>query len=248
MKPLAFFLMGVSLLNAADLTNTVMMVDQRGRLNVEGVASVADVATNVVRAQIAEAKAEAAESTARGVSNALDIVVSNIMSNNVVIYRSGFSDGFAALVMITDNDVLAIVEARWIEKTAAQIVVDVDYVTTVNLGTTKPTVMHRNTLDGGAFAELASANVTTPTYHAESRTYSGQTFAGYYTIRATIPNPAATNSYFLWIKADVDAPAGDGTTLDLPNGVTGGVTESVTWGDKTLTFKGGVLIGVADAQ
>ena len=248
MKRIALFLLAAACASAADMTNTVLMVDQRGQLNVEGIASVEDVATNVVKAQIAEAKAAAAENTARGVSNALDAVVLNIMSNNVVIYRSGFSDGFAALVMITDSDVMAIVEARWIERTAAQIVVDVDYVTTVNLGTTKPTVMHRNTLDGGEFLELAQANVTTPTYHAESRTYSGQTFAGYYTIRATIPNPVATDSYFLWIKADVDAPAGDGTTLDLPNGVTGGATVSATWGDKVLTFKGGVLMGVDDAQ
>ena len=53
--------------HAANVTNTVLMVDQRGALNVDGVASVADVATNAVKAQIAEAKAEAAQETARGV-------------------------------------------------------------------------------------------------------------------------------------------------------------------------------------
>lgn len=235
----------------ADLTNTVMMVDQRGNLNVEGVASVADVATNAVKVQIAEAKAETARQTARGVTNALQAVVSNIMSNNVVIYRSGFSDSFAALVLFTDDDILAICEARWRERSAAQIVVDVDYVTTANIGTVKPAVMHRNTLGNlqngrNDFDELDEANVTEPVYHAGERTYGGQTFAGYYTITATIPNPASTSSYFLWIKVDGDTPSGDGTTLDLPNGVTGGYTGNVVWGDKTLTFRGGVLKGVAD--
>ena len=237
---------------ASDVTNTVLMVDQRGALNVEGVASVADVATNAVKAQIAEAKAEAAQQTARGVTNALNAVVESIMENNVVVYRSGFSDSFAALVIFTDDDILAITEARWTEKTASRIVVEVDYVSTVDLGTVKPSVYHRNTLAGvtarADFAELDDANVSAPVYHAESRTYDGQTFAGYYTIRATIPNPASTTSYFLWIKAEADAPSGDGVTLDLPNGVTGGVSGEYVWGDKALTFRGGVLTGVRDAD
>ena len=89
---------------AANVTNTVMMVDQRGHLNVEGVASVEDVATNAVKATIAEQKAAAAQHTAQGVTNALQAVAENIMSNNVVIYRSGFSDSFSALVIITDDE------------------------------------------------------------------------------------------------------------------------------------------------
>lgn len=255
-RPTLFLLCGlcaattVAAVAAPNVTNTVMMVDQRGKLNVEGVASVEDVAMNAVKVQIAEAKAEAAQTTARGVTNAINAVVENIMSNNVVIYRSGFSDSFAALVVFTEDDILAITEARWIEKTAARIVVEIDYVSTANLGTIKPAVLHHNTLDGGRanFEELAEANVTAPVYHVEERTYDGQTFAGYYTIRATIPNPASTTSYFLWIRADADAPSGDGTTLDLPNGVTGGVSGEYVWGDKVLTFRGGVLKGVRNVD
>lgn len=240
---LGVLLLSSAAAQAADLTNTVMMVDQRGNLNVEGVASVAQVASNAVKVTIAEAKAEAAQQTAQGVTNAMGVVIENIMSNNVVVYRSGFSDSFASLVIFTDSDVLAIVEARWVEKTAAQIVVEVDYVTTANLGTTKPLVMVHDTLGGGRedFAQLDDANVTAPTYHVGSREYGGQTFAGYYSLTATIPNPSGTASYFLWIKAEGDIPSGEGMTLDLPNGVTGGLTGDVVWGDRTLTFRGGVL-------
>lgn len=253
MKRAALFLFCIVATVAAaapNVTNTVMMVDQRGNLNVEGVASVADVAANAVKVQIAEAKAEAAQQTARGVTDAIGAVVENIMSNNVVVYRSGFSDSFAALVVFTEDDILAITEARWTERTAARIVVEIDYVSTADLGTVKPAVLHHNTLDGGRenFEELAEANVTAPVYHAEQREYAGQTFAGYYTITATIPNPASHTSYFLWIRADADAPSGDGTTLDLPNGVTGGVSGSYVWGDKVLIFRGGVLTGVVDAD
>lgn len=235
---------------AYDTTNTVLMVDQNGKLNADGIASVEDVATNSAKVAIAEQKAEIAQNTAAAVSNSIDTVVVNLMSNNEVIYRSGFSDSFAPLVVFTDSDVLAITEARWGTRSASQLIVQIDYVCTVNLGTTKPTVMHRETIDGARtnFNELPDSNVTAPVYHAEEREYGGQTFAGYYTVTATIPNPVSTTSYFLWIKADADAPSGDGATLDLPNGVTGGFTGTVIWGDKELTFRGGVLMSVGVAQ
>ena len=237
-------------LSAPNVTNTVMMVDQRGNLNVDGVASVAEVATNAVKVQIAEAKAAAAQETARGVTSAIGAVVENIMSNNVVVYRSGFSDSFAALVIFTENDALHIVDARWREMTASRIVVDIDYVSTADFGTVKPIVYHHNTVEGGRenFEQLADTNVTAPIYHAETVTFQGQPFTGYYTITATIPNPESVESYFLWIKAEADAPSGDGTTLDLPNGVTGGVSGDFTWGDKVLTFQGGVLKGVRNVE
>jgi hypothetical protein len=231
---------------STDTTNTVLMVDQRGNLNVEGVASVEDVATNAAKVVVAEQNAEIAQQTATAVSNSIDTVVQNLMANNKVIYRSGFSDSFAPIVVFTDSDVLAVVDARWITRSAAQLVVEIDYACTVNLGTTKPTVMHRATIDGSRqdFAALSESNVTAPVYHADEREYGGQTFAGYYTITATIPNPSSTTQYFIWIRCEADAPSGQGATLDLPNGVTGGVTETVTWGDRVLTFTGGVLMGV----
>lgn len=251
MKRALFSALLLSLTAAAyDTTNTVLMVDQNGKLNADGIASVEDVATNSAKVAIAEQKAAIAQNTAVAVSNSIQTVVVNLMDNNEVIYRSGFSDSFAPLVVFTDSDVLAITEARWGTRSASQLIVEIDYVCTVNLGTTKPTVMHRETIEGGRtnFNELPDSNVTTPVYHAEEREYGGQTFAGYYTITATIANPVSTTSYFLWIKADADAPSGDGATLDLPNGVTGGFTGTVTWGDKELTFKGGVLMSVGAAQ
>lgn len=231
---------------AQNATNTVLMVDQNGVLNVDGVASVEAVSSNAAKVVVAEQKAEIARETATAVSNSIDAVVQNLMANNEVIYRSGFSDSFAPLIVFTKNDKLVVAEVRWIERTAAQLVADIDYACTVDLGTTKPTVMHRETISGARsnFYELSDANVTAPVYHAESRTVGGNTFSGYYTVRATIPNPVSYASYFLWIRCEADAPSGDGATLDLPNGVTGGVTETVTWGNRTLSFVGGVLMEV----
>jgi len=231
---------------STDTTNTVLMVDQRGNLNVEGVASVENVASNSAKVAIAEQKAQIARDTATAVSNSIDAVVQNLMGNNEVIYRSGFSDSFAPLVVFTDSDILAVVDARWTERSAARLVCEIDYVCTINLGAMKPTVMHRETIGGPRtdFAALADANVTAPVYHAEQREYSGQTFAGYYSVTATIPNPSSSTTYFLWIKCEADAPSGDGATLDLPNGVTGGRSVTVELGNRTLTWVGGVLMEV----
>lgn len=231
---------------STDTTNTVLMVDQNGALNVDGVASVENVASNSAKVAIAEQKAQIARDTATAVSNSIDAVVQNLMANNEVIYRSGFSDSFAPLVVFTDGDILAIVDARWTERSAARLVCEIDYVCTINLGAMKPTVMHRETIGGPRtdFAALADANVTAPVYHAEQREFSGQTFAGYYSVTATIPNPASATTYFLWIKCEADAPSGDGATLDLPNGVTGGRSVTVELGNRTLTWVGGVLMEV----
>lgn len=231
---------------AQNVTNTVLMVDQNDKLNVAGVASVEDVATNAAKAVAAEQKAEVARQTSLAVSNSIDVVAQNLMENHGVIYRSGFSDSFAPLVVFTESDKLVVAAARWIEQSASQIVADIDYACTADLGAIKPTVMHRETIGGARsnFNELPDSNVSTPVYHAESRTIGDDTFEGYYTVRATIPNPVSHATYFLWIKCEADAPSGDGATLDLANGVTGGVTETVTWGDRTLSFVGGVLMEV----
>ena len=231
---------------STDTTNTVLMVDQRNNLNVEGVASVEDVATNAAKAVVASQRAEVAQQTALAVSNSINTVAQNLMANNGVIYRSGFSDSFAPIVVFTESDKLVIAEARWTEQSAARLVCQIEYVCTADLGTTKPTVMHREIINGARsnFSELADSNVTTPVYHAESRTVGGDTFAGYYSITATIPNPVSYAAYFLWIKCEADAPSGQGATLDLPNGVTGGKSYTATFGDKSLTFVGGVMMEV----
>ena len=252
-KALSVLLALAALAVSADsvtVTNTELTVDQRGNLNAAGVASVEDVATNAAKAVAAQQRAENAQQTAVAVSNSIDTVAQNLMENNGVIYRSGFSDSFAPIVVFTESDKLVIAGARWTEQSAARLVCQIEYVCTADLGTTKPTVMHRETINGARsnFSELADSNVTAPVYHAESRTVGGDTFSGYYSIVATIPNPVSYASYFLWIKCEADAPSGHGGTLDLPNGVTGGYTGDVVWGDKVLTFRGGVLKGVRNVE
>jgi len=249
---LAFLAFAVSCLCARvakaepNVTNTVMMVDQNGNLNVAGVASVADVATNAVKVQVAQAAA----STAQGVTNALNGIVENIVSNNVVIYRYGYSDSFAGLIVFSDDDKLLICEYQKVSLVSGTLVSKIGYVCTADIGVSKPVVMVSDTLSGGRenFTQVSDANVTTPQRHDEQKTIGGTTYDKWYEITVTCPVVGTPSSYFYYIKLDADTPSGDGATLELPNGVTGGVTQSVTWGDKLMVFKGGMLLEVRDAN
>lgn len=237
--------LSASLLFAApNATNTVLMVDQNQKLNVEGIASVEDIATNRVATAIADQKAQAAQETATSVSNAIQGVIGNIMSNNVVVYRTGFSDSFASLVVLTEEDTYAIYDAKWTQ-TPTLVTCVLKYICTANLGTSKPLVYTKNTLAGGTgdFDLSDDSDVTTPVFHTTEVVYKGQTFSGYYETTVSIRNPSSTATYFLWIKANPDTPSGDGSTLNLPNGVTDGATVDVDWGGYTLHFSGGVLRG-----
>jgi len=238
-----------SLANATpNVTNTVLMVDQNKNLNVEGIASVEDVATNAVQVQIAQAAAQAAQNTARGVTNAIQGVIGNIMSNNVVVYRSGFTDSFAALVIFTENDKVYITDCAF-QHTADTITAQLSYVCTADIHTVKPTIMGSNTCTNRTdFTQIPDGDVTDPVWHPGTIVFSEQEFTGYYTTTVTVRNCPSTSSYFMFVKVEADTPSGEGTTLDLPNGVTGGATTTVVWGDKELIFRGGVLTGVNDAN
>lgn len=240
---------------AEEVEKTVVTVDQNGQLNVDSVASVTAVATNAVLAQIAQAKADAASATAQNVTNALNGIVQNIMEDNVVIYRVGFTDSFDKLVLFGDGDKVVITKFEKVSFTGGTLVANIDYVCTVDVGVLKPLVYANNNLEGGKdnFTELAQSAVSSPVYHAEELTLTNadgttDSYAGYYSITVTITGLTTADKYFYWIKFTGDAPDGDGSSLELPNGVVGGQSTEVTWGNKKLTFYKGMLLGVQDAN
>lgn len=228
---------------------TVVTVDQNGRLNVAGIASVTDVATNAVKVQIAEAAANAAASTAQSVTNALNGIVSSIMENNVVIYRSGFTDSFSSLIIITEDDKCWITDFQH-TVAGTTLTATIKYVCTADIGAVKPIVYANSQLDGGKdnFPIVDDANVTEPIYHAEPLDFREAHYNGWYEVTVTIPNLTDGKQYFFWIKISPDLPSGDGMSLELPNGVVGGQTTEVVWGDKRLTFTKGMLTGVQNAN
>jgi hypothetical protein len=45
-----------------------------------------------------------------------------------------------------------------------------------------------------------------------------------------------------------DDAAGDGATFELPNGVTGGLTARIPFGNFTLVIEGGICVGVESSK
>lgn len=237
----------------AETEKTVVTVDQNGRLNVSSVASITDVTTNAANVQIAKAKAEVASQTANDVSEALGGIVQNIMENNTVIYRVGYSDSFEQLVLFGDGDKLVITKFEKVSFSGGTLVANIDYVCTVDLGVLKPIVYANTNLEGGTanFTDLPDSSVTIPVYHVEPvelKNKDGTTdkYEGYYSVTVTINGLATDKQYFYFIKFNGDMPSGDGISLELPNGVVGGETTEVIWGNKKLKFYKGMLLEVQD--
>lgn len=255
MKMIAFCLAAVSAFAAFAATEgrarekTVVTVDQNGNLNTPSIASITDVATNAVRVQIAEAKADAASSTAHGVTNALNGIVQNIMDNNTVIYRYGYTDSFSSLVIVTDGDKLIITDFSK-EISGTTMTAHLKYVCTAQVQAVKPIVYANSQLDGGKenFPIVEDSNVTTPVYHPEPVDVGDGHYDGWYGITVTIPNLTEGKQYFFWIKIDPDTPSGDGMSLELPNGVVDGYTGEVIWGNRRMVYLKGMLVGAYDAN
>lgn len=223
-------------------TNEVLMVDQDGNYTGSGLATMTDVATNAANVAIALAKAEIAAQTAIDVTNAVQAVVDNIMSNRVIVYRRGYADSFSTLTVITESDTCTIINADWKEQSANRIVVDIQYVTTAQVDGLKPNVYVHDTLAGGKpdFELISESCVSDPYFTTQEMVFGGQTYSGFFTCTVTIPTSQVYAQYFLFIKLEGNTPGGTGATLILKNGIAGGLNGTFQFGDKYITFTNGM--------
>ena len=116
---------------------------------------------------------------------------------------------------------------------SALLIATADSVTIAN-----PTITKSGDSDGGDNCNFYGLNAAVLVKDGANVTITGGT------VRS---DASGANGVFCYGgNGGQNGASGDGTTLDLPNGVTGGYTGDVVWGDKVLTFRGGVLKGVAD--
>lgn len=234
------------------VSNKLVFVDGEGHNNApEFIASVATQTSNETAVVIAAAKAEAAAETAEAVTNAIQDVVASVMSNNLVVYSHGNHDSFSVAVLFDETDEVRIISTDdnpiRFEKSGTTLTATIPYIVTKDLGVLKPTVLGCDSLSGGFVeTEIPDASVSTP----ESITVppdvaatvpTGKTAYGYQ-VTVTV-NGVSGASYFFKLRMSGDQPPGDGSTLDLPNGVRDGVTTTLQGADgwPTLKFVGGVL-------
>lgn len=238
----------VALADSVTVSNRVVMVDQHGNINApEVLATTAQLAGTEVKVIAAAESARVAELTANEATNAVQDVVTAIVNNEVVVYRSGFNDSFGSVVLISENAKVAIYRFVPGAPNGATRTHQIYYCVNEDIGAVKPQIRASSTLadfQGDDFTPLADASVTDPVVQGGSWTDAdGNEYSFLYRIDVTVPT---SGQYFFKVYIDGDTPSGDGYTFDIKNGVTGGISETVTWGNKRLTFTGGLLTGVAN--
>ena len=93
------------------VTNEVLFVDEKGEVNrPETLATTADMAANKTAILTAEQKAAAAAAAAREGTNLVQDIIRDITANELVVYRSGYTDAFGVLVIIDPDAKLIITD------------------------------------------------------------------------------------------------------------------------------------------
>ena len=250
------FAVGVSILATTTLgsvaTNKVLMVDEKGNVNEPAaLATTADMAANKAALITAEEKAAAAEFAVRAGTNLVADIIADIGRNELVVYRYGFTDGFSAAVVLdpdakilsTDFEILN--EKDGPGRTAFVIKYALKNSSAVD---TQPIVKWRQALDDGKDFEALDAAQVEPVQRLTGETYTdGEGVIYPYVYKVKFFAPADKQGFFVVTLIPDDA-AGDGTAIDLPNGVTGGVTAKIPFGNSILEIVGGIIVGVSDVQ
>ena len=224
----------------------VAWVNEQGQVNCpEVIATVAQQTTNEVKVLIAEEKAQAAMAAARDATNVVKDVAAAIVKNDVRIYRKGALVSFDPFIdWDPEHDHILTCEFKKNDTTC-----DFGYVATKDIGTTKPLIYEHDTLGDGVprtdWDTISADDITTPVIHEEEREFAGLTYDKWYSL--SIPY-VGDNQHFYCIDMNTDTPEGDGMTLEIHGGFTGGFTGTVIDGSLEKTYKGGLLMGVRNVE
>lgn len=230
----------------------VLTVDDAGRLNsTNAIATQAELAAVAASNQISRVELAASQNGYREATNLLAATASSIVAQSVVGFYSLELTSFDAAVAFDESTAkLKIIGVEDLNETSTVQGVPVGkwrvrFAFNQDLQSVQPYLAYVPVLNGTPrddWDNLAPDFVSAPV--RETGTYTdgdGNQYTYLYYIDAWLPSEPAG---FTYIRVPNDAALADGATLDLPNGVKGGQTATVTWGGKTLVFTGGVLTGV----
>lgn len=232
-------------LTASTVSNKVVFIDQKGKINApEVVASVGDMAANKTEIAIAQAAATSAERAAREGTNLVSSTVQAITENEFVVYRCGFTDSLGVMVALPPDTKCRItaftpnVAIDGIGNAQHELV----YATTADASAVPPGIKYASTIEGGRDAlKVLDTTIEKTTLSTTYEDKDGTVYNYMYSVKFWVPS--ATQGYFI-VYLDADAADGEGMTFDIKGGITGGYTGDVVVGADTLTFKGGLLMGV----
>jgi hypothetical protein len=116
------------------------------------------------------------------------------------------------------------------------------YATTADASAVPPGIKHASTLNfKDVEFRILDASIEKTNLETTYEDVDGTVYNYMYSIKFWMPS-ASQGFYIVYL--DADAASGDGMTFDITGGITGGYTGDVLCGGDTLTFKGGLLMGV----
>lgn len=242
--------LSVLILAATIVSNKVVFVDQHGKLNApEVVASVADMTSNRTEIAIANAAAQTAEKAALEAKSQIETTIASIVANELVIYRQGFTDSLGVMVALPPDTKCRVTKFTPNVATDGNgnVQHEIVYATTADASAVPPAVKHASTMSVTEKTEFKVLD-TTIEKTTLSTTYEdldGTIYNYMYSIKFWMP--AASQGFYI-VYLDADAASGDGMTFNIVGGITGGYTGDILCGSDTLTFQGGLLMGVKNNE
>jgi hypothetical protein len=231
-------------------TNEVLFVDQRGNVSrPETLATTADMAANKAALITAEEKATAAEAAAKAGTNLVSGIIADIGRNELVVYREGYTDGFSAAVVLDPDAKLLTTEFEILDETSGDLAAFYLKYALKNsqAADVQPIVKWRSALASGIDYEPLPSTQVEP-FRRLNETYTDTNGVVYpYVYEVKCFAPAREQGFFVVVLMPDDA-AGDGATFELPNGVTGGLTARIPFGNFTLVIEGGICVGVENSK
>ena len=190
---------------AVTVSNKVVFVDQAGNINApEVVASVADMTSNRTEIAIADAAARTAEKAAREAQKMIDITVSSIVANELVIYRQGFTDSLGAMVVLPPDTKCRITAftPNVASDGKGNVQHELVYATTADASDVLPAIKHASTLNkGNTEFKVLDTTIEKTALSTSYEDADGTIYNYMYSVKFWIPS-ASQGFFVVYLDAD----------------------------------------------
>lgn len=228
-----------------------VMVDENGNVTPSNVLYTIAKSVTIENELIVARQSAIAQSNAFVSAQKVTADLTEAINNNAVtIYQHDYVYSLGETVTISTNTLCRIY--RFDAKQGVYNFDGVDYDAsdvyygfTEDIGSLTPEAKFKDSLGGNTIDwELVLADP--PVAQSHSFEANGDVYAYCYKTRLYIP--CLYKSMFIKIFTEITAQEGDGSTLDIMGGVKGGFTGTVTYGDTTVEFVGGLAMAPESAE
>ena len=221
-----------------------VMVDQHGNIYpTNSVATVADAAATAARVAASEVAAQAYTEAEARTAEAVDDLARAAVSGQLVVYEDDFVYSLGTAVAVSTNCQCRIYE--WRAQTETVMVEGVEcwrnlvyFGFTENVSALTPVAQFLSTLGG----ELDWGPAVCGEAEPQNHTFVVGADSFDFCYKMTVDIPKAYYSAFVRIFTEVSVQIGDGSVLDIVGGLAGGRTETVSWGEATIEYVGGLAV------